>query len=243
MEKINENNQINVNKITKEDKIRELLNNQKKLCDALMDLDEKFYKLNIVPFEVKIIDDFVLIDEPIVSINDRKKNISSSDEIKGIIKEVGDLYQLNNNWFSDDMTLANKSLKDLEWITGKLTFHEKMNMAIITVNVLDFIDILRMKIITLDSIISNSEDINEIEEIDNNNNNEVSFNNNINKNDNIPDEETVYNLLDQIVNLIDYEDIYIDKNNPYNDALYDYIKDFTVNTEEIYDTIINYNKY
>ena len=63
--------------------------------------------------------------------------------------------------------LKNKETGFLEKELGSLNINKNDEYIVNLFVLKDFIDILRMKIITLDSIISNSKDIDEIDEIDN----------------------------------------------------------------------------
>ena len=222
--------------------IKDLLAKQKVICNALEKLDEKCFNMKISPFSVNIIDNFALIEEPIVFKNSEMNINEKRKQFKKIVKEIGNEYNLDSNWLNDDLSFAYKSLKELELFIGKLTFYTKMNMSTIIVNVLDFTDTIRMKIINLDTAIDKYKVVNErykvLEEdftnIDNNQENNKEYielkNSIISNNEEF--ENIKNSLVDEIVDYMKYDDFNINN-------LDKYLKKYTVNPKYIYNIIIS----
>lgn len=58
---------------------------------------------------------------------------------------------LEDDWLNNDLLLSGTSLEDMEFSTGKLHFHPAYELDKIKINVLDERELLRMKLIALDT--------------------------------------------------------------------------------------------
>lgn len=128
-------------------KLNVIISGEKLVCEALEYLDEQITKTGIIkrPISVKIITNFALLEDPIVG---------DKDKFNQLLLEISEMYQLDRNWLNNDLSNANIDLKSLEWNIGKLSFHLKEQLRNITIESLDLTDILKMRIISLDSLIT-----------------------------------------------------------------------------------------
>ena len=75
-------------------------------------------------------------------------------EISNICDRIGRVHNLGTGWINNDLMLPGSSVKDLEISTGKLHFDEAISLPHVTVNVLKEDDLLRMKLISVDTSFS-----------------------------------------------------------------------------------------
>lgn len=125
---------------------------------ALQEINEYYEKNNFPEITLNVIGGFALIVR-----NIREGNENSYTDIDYIglnvfdnqtekfIDKIGQKYNLGNGWINNDVMLSGTDLKDIEKITGKLHFEEAFNLGKIKVSVLDEKDILRMKVIAVDT--------------------------------------------------------------------------------------------
>lgn len=125
--------------------IEELVSNERILCEAITYLDEELNKYNILkkPISLQIISNFAILKDPIIG--DREK-------FDKLINDISITFNLEKNWLNDDMSKSYIDYKNLEWNIGKLNFHTKLQLKFIEVETLDLTDLLKMKIISVDSI-------------------------------------------------------------------------------------------
>lgn len=74
-----------------------------------------------------------------------------SKEIKEIADEVGERTGMVKGWLNNDLMLSGTTLEELEFSTGPLHFEPAHTMDKITINVLDEKDLLRLKLIAIDT--------------------------------------------------------------------------------------------
>ena len=126
------------------------------LCKALEKLDEELVKANVEPFELNVCGGFALLLQQV-----RKNGSVYTDidyigkdlpeDIKDIIKKVGTDMNFGPDWINNDVLLSGSSLEEMEYATGKLHFEPKMQLSVIKINALKKVDILRMKMIAVDT--------------------------------------------------------------------------------------------
>lgn len=132
----------------------DVLYKQKVVYSALEELDETLFHMKVKPFELNVIGGFAMTVEQIrmsdyTDIDYIGKDLPES--IKSIIDEIGLRYKLGRGWINNDCMLSGTTLEDLECATGKLNFNHAFDLKVITVNTLDVKDLLRMKIIAIDT--------------------------------------------------------------------------------------------
>lgn len=129
------------------------------LMNALKSLDKMLAVMRIKPFTLKCVGGFALLAGGI------RKDVSQatdvdyvgqdlSENIKNAVNAVGRRYNLGKNWINNDLMLSGTTLEDLEFCTGKLHFHKLADLKVIRLEVLDKKDLLRMKVIAVDTSLS-----------------------------------------------------------------------------------------
>lgn len=74
-----------------------------------------------------------------------------SKDIQEEVINIGYKHGFGNDWINNDILLSGSTLEELEYATGKLHFEPKMQLKVITVNALSKKDLLRMKLIAIDT--------------------------------------------------------------------------------------------
>ena len=148
-----------------EDRFNQLSNEnvlykEKIVYQALEELDERLYQLKVHPFTLNVVGGFALTVEQIrlsdfTDIDYVGKDFPES--IKEIIDEIGIKYKLGRGWINNDVIMGGGDISDLEVSTGTLIFNHAFDLRVITVNTLDREDILKMKLIALDTSYAGSE--------------------------------------------------------------------------------------
>ena len=122
---------------------------------ALERLDEELFEMKVAPFELNVIGGFALILEGIRVRSDYTDidYIGSRlpDKIREKIDEIGAEYGLGRGWINNDVLLSGSSLEEIQYCTGKLRFTHKFDLRVITINSLDLRDLLKMKVIAIDT--------------------------------------------------------------------------------------------
>lgn len=83
---------------------------------------------------------------------------SLGDDFDRIANEIGEKTGLGKGWINNDGMLTGMTLEDFELSTGKLHFDHAMDVGSITINVLRQPDLLRMKIISIDTSLMAAQD-------------------------------------------------------------------------------------
>lgn len=134
--------------------VADILSKENRICSALVDLDERLSKFNVMPFNVQVMQDFALLPEPIVLKDGEKANM---DQIKELVSNVGSMYGLGPDWLNSTFVSTGTELENMEWATGKIKFHTKDQLHNIIVSAADWNDVLRLRMCALDSIVANGE--------------------------------------------------------------------------------------
>lgn len=77
-----------------------------------------------------------------------------SSEVIDAIKIIGRKNGMEDAWINNDLMLKGQSIEDFECSSGKLHFTHAFSLSNITVNVLDPDDLLRMKVIAIDTALT-----------------------------------------------------------------------------------------
>ena len=75
----------------------------------------------------------------------------SSPIIETAIREVGISFGLGRDWINNDVLLYGSTIEELELLTGPLHFKKVKVLTVITINVLIPEDLLRMKLLAVDT--------------------------------------------------------------------------------------------
>lgn len=126
------------------------------LVRALHDLDAKLCEQNVKPFTLHVVGGFALLLWGIRKNGEEYTDIdyigkSFSSDIQDIIGSIGMKYGFGTDWINNDIMLAGSSLEEMEYATGPLHFKPFMNLSVIKVMALYKEDLLRLKLIALDT--------------------------------------------------------------------------------------------
>ncbi len=126
------------------------------LVQAVKELDRRLQEIHIQPFELNVVGGFALLLHKIRKDPSQFTDIdyigpNLAPDIKAIICEVGNQFGLGADWINNDVLLSGSTLEDMELCTGKLHFSPAFELSTIKVNMLDKMDILRMKVIAIDT--------------------------------------------------------------------------------------------
>lgn len=132
---------------------KDLKNTQ--MYKALVEFDEEFGKLNNKkPMSLNVIGGFALIVPGI-----RKGDYTDIDyagkdfpeKVKELVDKIGMKYNLGRGFINNDCLVTGTTLEDMEYATGPLTFSHGFDLKYITVNILVPKDVLKMKMIAIDT--------------------------------------------------------------------------------------------
>ena len=137
----------------------ELTQDNSTLIRALKDLDERLRKRCkglVTPIELNCVGGFALMANKIRLNPDEFTDIDYigddfNEQIRDIIDEVGVKYNLGKKWLNNDVLLAGSSCEDIEFAVGKLHFTPMLQLSVFAINVLVPVDLMRMKVIALDT--------------------------------------------------------------------------------------------
>ena len=126
------------------------------LNKALKELDDRLCEMKVYPIELNVVGGFALLLHGIRMHKDQQTDIdyvgnAMPKAVKEVIDEVGIRYRLGRDWINCDVVMSGLDLDDFEYATGELHFEKAFELNVITVNVLAKEDILRMKVIAIDT--------------------------------------------------------------------------------------------
>lgn len=129
---------------------------------AVIELSKEMQKRNMKPVSINVIGGFALMMNDIRNPNDMTDidyvGEPLPDDFNKLADEIGIKHDLGRGWINNDVMLSNSSMDDFEFATGKLHFNQSMNVGNIKINVLDEKDVLRMKLIAIDTSLMAAED-------------------------------------------------------------------------------------
>lgn len=132
--------------------------NETPIMKAVMELDKRLAEMSYPAFDLNIVGGFALAlkglrenAEDTVDINFVGKNFN--DSVRSIIEEIGEKHGVGKYWLNNDLMFHGSSVEDFEFTTGKLHFTpvDASELSVINLNVLDEKDLLRMKLIAIDT--------------------------------------------------------------------------------------------
>lgn len=125
------------------------------MCDALTELAGKMRDRDMPPVELNVIGGFALMlrqVRPASGVTDI--DYVGRDlpyDFNAIADEVGVKHGLGDGWINNTVMLSGAGMDDFTLSTGELHFDHAFDVGGIKINVLDEKDLLRMKIIALDT--------------------------------------------------------------------------------------------
>lgn len=141
------------------DKEEELLNIEDfknyPLFRAVIELNDKMKEMDLEKIELNVVGGFALMIKGYRDANGVTDvdyvGPELSRKVKEVADEVGYKNHIGSDWINNDCLMSGTTLEDLEYSTGKLHFEEVFDLDKIKVNVLDAEDLLRLKLIAIDT--------------------------------------------------------------------------------------------
>ena len=128
---------------------------------AVTELSERLLEQKMPPVSLNVIGGFALMLREIRDPNDTTDidyvGRRLPDRFENIANEIGFKHGLGKGWINNDGMLDGTSLEDFEYATGDLHFDPALKIGNILINVLDEKDLLRMKLIAVDTSLSGIE--------------------------------------------------------------------------------------
>ena len=128
---------------------------QTPMGQAVIELSERMEQEHIPPVSLNVIGGFALMMRKI-----RDPNGATDIDYVGnplppefdqIADEIGLKYNLGQGWINNDVMLSDNTFEDFEFSTGELHFEPALSIGNININVLEEEDLLRMKLIAIDT--------------------------------------------------------------------------------------------
>lgn len=126
-----------------------------KLVQILKQLDEELVRMDAKPIELNVVGGFALIMRGIREDKDALTDIdyvgpALEKDVQEVSDRIGEENNVGAKWINNDVIFVD-SLDELELSTGRLHFEEMLKLDKITINVLDEKDLLRLKVISVDT--------------------------------------------------------------------------------------------
>lgn len=125
---------------------------------ALIELSERMSNENMPPVSLNVVGGFALMMRELRNPNDTTDidyvGETLPKDFNRIANEIGMKHNLGKGWINNDVMLADISMEDFEFATGKLHFEPTFSVGNISINVLEEPDLLRMKLIAIDTSLS-----------------------------------------------------------------------------------------
>lgn len=129
---------------------------------AVIELSEEMSKRNMPPVTINVVGGFALmmndIRDPDCMTDIDYVGNPLPDDFNDLADKIGIKHKLGKGWINNDVMLTGSSMEDFEFATGKLHFDKSMDVGGIKINILNEKDILRMKLIAVDTSIMAAED-------------------------------------------------------------------------------------
>lgn len=126
------------------------------MMKALIELDEYLKSVGSSPIDIDIVGGFALMARGIRTDKNQITDIdyvgaSFPKEYTPAIEKIGEKYSLGKDWINNDLVLDNSTMEDFSFTTGELNFDNAVSLSVIRVNILQEQDLLRLKILALDT--------------------------------------------------------------------------------------------
>lgn len=131
------------------------------MYEALVGLAQKMNKENMPPVELNVIGGFALMlhgVRPADGVTDIDYvGDDLPEKLNALIEETGREHQMEPGWINKDGMSMGISMEDFELSTGKLHFTPAITVGNISINVLEEKDLLRLKVIAVDTAMTELE--------------------------------------------------------------------------------------
>lgn len=128
---------------------------------ALLELADEMKKKQMPPVELNVIGGFALMLRGIRSpdgVTDVDYvGMDLSESFAELSRRIGLKHGMESGWINNDGMLTGDSIEAFELSTGKLHFNHVFTVGDITINVLDERDLLRLKVISVDTAMAELE--------------------------------------------------------------------------------------
>lgn len=122
---------------------------------ALQELGERLEEQHMPPVSINVIGGFAMmmreIRDPSGTTDIDYVGNSLPEDFNKIADEIGIKHKLGVGWINNDVMLSGIQMEDFEFATGKLHFEPAFSVGGISINVLEEPDLLRMKVISIDT--------------------------------------------------------------------------------------------
>lgn len=131
------------------------------MCNALTDLANELQSRNLPPVELNVIGGFALMLRGVRNPSDITDidyvGTDLYEKFNAISNQIGLKHGMEQGWINNDGMLTGDSMEDFELSTGKLHFDHAFTIGNISINVLTERDLLRMKLIAIDTAMTEME--------------------------------------------------------------------------------------
>lgn len=131
------------------------------MYEALVSLAEKMNKKGAPPVELNVIGGFALMlhgVRPVDGVTDIDfVGTDLSKELGDLIEETGREHGMESGWINKDGMASGIAMDDFELSTGELHFSHAIDIGNISINILDEKDLLRLKVIAVDTAMTELE--------------------------------------------------------------------------------------
>ena len=122
---------------------------------AVIELSQEMKKRNMPPVSINVVGGFALMMNKTRNPNDTTDidyvGSPLPEDFDKLADKIGIKHKLGRGWINNDVMLTGNTMEDFEFATGKLHFNESMDVGNIQINILDEKDVLRMKLIAVDT--------------------------------------------------------------------------------------------
>ena len=131
------------------------------LFAAIIELNDRLKEEGISGIELNVVGGFAMMTYDLRN----KDGITDIDyigpelpkRVEEISESIGVKYHLGSEWINNHMMITGTTLEDLEFTTGKLHFKEAFELESMKINVIDTGDLLRLKVIAVDTALVEAE--------------------------------------------------------------------------------------
>lgn len=122
---------------------------------AIIELSQEMQKRNMPPISINVIGGFALMmhdaRNPDCMTDIDYVGTPLSDDFDKLADKIGIKHRLGRGWINNDVMLTGNSMEDFEFATGKLHFDSSIEIGKMKINILNEEDVLRMKLIAVDT--------------------------------------------------------------------------------------------